>query len=325
MIRRILHAAFIALIALGALGSLSFRGAVASAQTDETIHIASSPFEAAGDAYYAQDQGFFARNGLKTTTQVIPNGAATLAAIVGGSLQIGLGNTLNVAQARVRGLKVSFVAPDYMYARDDPASSELVVAADSPIATAAGLDGKTIMITSNPSIDSIAVDSWMSSNGGDVSSVKYVESHPDLMAAAVAGGRVDAALIGNPALGSALAGGSVRVLSRPYDAIGARVMVTGYIATDEWAAKHPDEIRRFQIAINQAATWAVKNPERAAAVLAKYLKIQMTRVHEFHPRSLDPALIQPMLDGAYRYKMTPRLVKAEEIIWDPKGSSPSTP
>ncbi len=317
MAKDILRAAFAASIVLGFLGVASHQGEVASAQTDDTIHIASSPFEAAGDAYYAQDQGFFARNGLKTTTQVIPNGAATLAAIVGGSLQIGLGNTLNVAQARVRGLKVSFIAPDYMYARDDPASSELVVAEDSPIKTAGDLNGKTIMITSNPSIDSIAVDSWMAANGGDVNSVKYVESHPDLMAAAVAAGRVDAALIGNPALGAALAGGTVRVLSRPYDAIGARVMVTGYIATDEWASKHPDEIRRFQIAINQAATWAVKSPEQAAIVLAKYLKIQMTRVHEFHPRSLDPGLIQPMLDGAYRFKMTPRLVKAEEIIWKP--------
>ena len=150
-----------------------------------------------------------------------------------------------------------------------------------------------------------------------MSSVRYIESHPALMAAMVTGGRVDAALIGNPALGAALASGTVRVLSRPYDAVGARVMVTGYVATDEWADAHPDEVRRFQIAINEAAAWAVKNPEQAASVLAKYLKIRLPRVHEYHPRSLDPALIQPMLDGAYRFKMIPRPMTAQEVIWKP--------
>ena len=307
----------LALLMLATIGVPSYRSSTAGAQTDELIHIASSPFEAAGDAYYAQEGGFFARNGLKTTTQVIPNGAATLAAVLGGSLQIGLANTLNLAQARARGLKIGFIAPDYMYARDDPASSELVVATDSPIKTAKDLNGKTVAITSNPSIDSIAVDAWMTSNGGDLSSVKYVESHPDLMAALVTGGRVDAALIGNPALGAALASGSVRVLSRPYDAVGARVMVTGYVATDEWANAHPDEVRRFQIAINEAAAWAVKNPELAATVLGKYLKIKLPRVHEYHPRSLDPALIQPMLDGAYRFKMIPTPMTAQDVIWRP--------
>jgi NitT/TauT family transport system substrate-binding protein len=301
-------------VLVGLAGSAA-RGSIAAAQTEDVIHIGSSPFEAAADAYYAQEGGFFERNGLKTTTQVIPNGAATLSAVVGGTLQIGLANTLNLAQARLRGLKVSFIAPDYMYARDDPPGSQLVVAASSSIRSAKDLDGKTIAITSNPSIDGIAVDSWMAANGGNVDSVKFVETPPSLMGAAVTSGRVDAALIGQPALQAALDGGSVRALARPYDAVGARVMVTGYMTTDEWAAKHPDEVRRFQVAINQAATWAVKNPEDAAGVLFKYLKIQLPRVHEYHPRSLDPVLIQPMLDGAYRFKMIERPMKAAEIIW----------
>ena len=314
MMPHLVRTVLVALL-LGVVGGMG--PAANAASTGDLIRVGSSPFEAAADAYYAQDQGFFERNGLNTTTQVIPNGAATLAAVVGGSLQIGLGNTLNVVQAVERGLKVEFIAPDYMYARDEPASSQLVVAPNSPIRTAKDLDGKTIAITSNPSIDSIAVDSWMEANGGDWTSVKYTEAHPDLMAAEVANGRVDAALIGQPALGAALAGGTVKVLARPYDAVGFRVMVTGYIATDAWAAAHPDDVRRFQTAINEAAAWAVRNPENAADVLAKYLKIQISRVHEYHPRSLDPALIQPMLDKAYRFKMIPRPMQAEGIISKP--------
>jgi ABC-type nitrate/sulfonate/bicarbonate transport system substrate-binding protein len=80
MVQTILRAA-LALLLLATLGAPSYRGSVAAAQTEDAIHIASSPFEAAGDAYYAQEAGFFARNGLKTTTPVIPNGAAPLAEV----------------------------------------------------------------------------------------------------------------------------------------------------------------------------------------------------------------------------------------------------
>lgn len=307
--------AFCAMLALFA--PAGERPRVASAQSDEVIKLGNGPFEANGAAYYAQEMGFFKRAGLNVEVTVSGSGAATLAAIIGGSLHIGGGNPLPVAQARQRGIKVLFVAPGYLYDWADPPGSALVVAPGSSIQSAKDLNGKTVAITSVPSIDNIASNLWIDKFGGDSSTIKYIELPPSAMADAVSAGRVDAAVIGNPALSAALESSKVRLLARCYDAIGKHVMVSGWFATEEWATKHPDQVRRFQAAINQGAAWAVQNPEAAAQVLVKVLKVSMTRAHEYHARTLDPALLQPVLDGAARYKFLTRPMEAREIIFRP--------
>jgi NitT/TauT family transport system substrate-binding protein len=309
----------LAISAILTVAGLGNHGLAASAQTEQVLHLGAAPFEAAGGAYYAQEVGFFKRNGLNVDIQIINTGAATLAAVVGGSLQVGGGNPLPLAQARERGLNVVLIAPGYIYDAADPPGSMLVVNSQSSIGSGKDLIGKTVAITSLGSVDHVAASVWLDSHGGDTNSVKYVEIPPSAMGDAVASGRVDAALIGQPALGAALEGGRVRALARPYDAVGRHIMVTGWFSTGEWASSHPDQVRRFQVAINQAAAWAVQNPEAAAQVLGKYLKINMQRAHEYHARSLDPSLVQPLLDGAVRYKILSRPIKAEELFWKSGG------
>jgi len=238
-----------------------------------------------------------------------------VAGILGGSLDVGGGNPLPLAQARERGLAFVYIAPGYLYDAADPPGSMLVVPAGSPLHSAKDLDGKTIALTSLASIDRIAAAMWLDRHGGDTGSMKFVEIPPSAMSEAVASGRVDAAMIGQPALGAALDAGRVRGFARAYDAIGKHVMVTGWFTTAEWAAKHADEARRFQRAINAAAAWAVQHPEAAAQVLEKELNISVARAHEYHARSLDPSLFQPILDGAVRYKLLAAPLDARELIF----------
>src|SRR3977135_2075564 len=60
----------------------------ARAQGDELIKFGASPFEAQGIAFYAQELGYYKRAGLNVDVQMFPGGAAILAAIAGGSLQL---------------------------------------------------------------------------------------------------------------------------------------------------------------------------------------------------------------------------------------------
>lgn len=297
--------------------SLSIAGGatMATAQTDEVIHVGAGPFEANAGAYYAQDAGYFKREGLNVDIQQLPGGSAILAATVGGSLQIGIGNPLPVANARSQGIHITYIAAGYLYDAANAPGTLLVIAANSPIREAKDLNGKSIAGTAVKSIDTIAAFAWMDGHGGDSSTVKSVEVPQSAMAEAVASGRVDAAVLSEPFLGAAIEAGKVRGLARCYDALGRQVIVSGWFATDEWAAKHADTIRRFRAAINEGAAWAVKNPEQAALVLQKYLKSSIPRAHEYHARTLDPRFIQPVLDGAVRYKMLSRPMDAREIIW----------
>lgn len=295
-----------------------FCGAGATAQTSPVIHLGLAPFEGQAGPYYAQDLGLFKAAGLNIDIQQFNGGGAIVSAIVGGSLQIGGGTPLPLAQARIRGLKVVMIAPGYIH--DYKASTpidDLVVGVDSPIHDAKDLAGKTVAVTQVRGLDEIAVDAWVDANGGDSHSVKFIEFPQNAMADAVAAGRVAAAQLSVPALSDALAAGKVRILANSYDAIAKRFFGSVWFASQDWADAHPDDVRKFAAAINQAAAWATRNPVAAATVLRKYMKVTYTSAHEYHGRTLDPAFIQPILDASYRYKFLTTPMNANELIWNP--------
>jgi NitT/TauT family transport system substrate-binding protein len=287
-----------------------------AAAQSTTLHLGVSPFEAHADAYYAQDLGLFKRAGLDVDIQQFNGGATVIAAIVGGSLQIGAGSPLPVASARLRGVHILLVAPGYIYESTGSSPIDaLAVAANSPFHTGRDLDGKTVAVAGIKSVAQIVAYAWIDRNGGDSSTVKVVELPQNAMADAVADGRVDAAEIGDPALTAGIDAGKVRIIGKAYDAVAKRLFASTWFSTDEWADRNPDVIHRFTAAINDASAWAVKNPEAAATTLQKYMKVTFTRAHEYHARTLDPALIQPLLDAAAHYKVLDRPMEAREIIW----------
>ncbi len=156
---------------------------------------------------------------------------------------------------------------------------------------------------------------WLDAHGGDSHSVKYTEFPQNAMADAVAAGRVDAAEIGDPALSGALEAGKVRILAKAYDSIANRIFGSVWFASEDWATQHPDDVRKFAAAINQAAAWATRNPVAAAKVLQKYMKVTYSTAHEYHGRTLDPAFIQPVLDAVVRYKLLTTPMSANDLIF----------
>jgi NitT/TauT family transport system substrate-binding protein len=293
-----------------------FCGAGATAQTTPVIHVGLAPFEGQAGPYYAQDLGLFKAAGLNVDIQQLNGGGAIVSAIVGGSLQIGGGTPLPLAQARSRGIKIVIIAPGYIYDYKAPTPiNALVVGVNSPYHDAKDLAGKTVAVTQVRGLDEVAVDAWLDANGADSHSVKFTEFPQNAMAEAVAAGRVDAAQLGDPALSDALAAGKVRILAKSYDAIGKRLFGSVWFTSEDWAAQHPDAARKFADAINQAGAWATRNPVAAAAVLQKYMKVTYTRAHEYHARTIDPAFIQPIIDAAVRYKLLTTPMNANDLIW----------
>ena len=128
-------------------------------------------------------------------------------------------------------------------------------------------------------------------------------------------GRVAACTVGEPYASDALAGGKLRAIGATYDAVAPSFMMVGYFATNDWIAKNPALARKFYQAMGEASVWAAAHPSEAAAIDRKYTKANITTVHEKPSRALTPELIQPVLDGALRYKLIPRAVNGSEMIW----------
>ena len=280
------------------------------------VKVAVSAFEAQADVYYAQDLGLFQRAGLNIDIEQFQGGESIVAGIAAGAIQIGAGNPVPLANAHLRGIDVVLVAPGTMNDETvQPFLSGMIVAANSPLQTAKDLNGKTVAVNTLHSVDQIAAMTWIDKNGGDSRTLRFLEVPNLTMVDAIAAGRVDAAIVADPGYTTGIESGRVRRFASVNSGIGKRFMITAWFSSRAWANANADFLHKFDAILNQAATWAVKNPVAAAAVLHKYLRLSTTRAHERHAATLDPSMLQPLIDAAVRYKVLGQPLDVRDIIW----------
>jgi NitT/TauT family transport system substrate-binding protein len=281
----------LAALALGLLFTLGVQSVPpARAQNFQTISVGGGFSEGQAQAYYAQDEGFFAKAGLTVKIQQLQSGSAIAAAVASGDLQFGVGNALPVAQAYARGIPFQIIAPGaFLYAAENK-SQFLVVAQNSTIHTAQDLTGKIVAATSLGGLDQMVAETWIDKNGGQASSVKFIELPQPSMVAALTDGRISAAMMQDPALTAA--GDRIRVLGNAYGSIANVYYQSVWFSTKE------------------------THPQQAAAVLEKYTKLREPKTTLKFGRKLDASMVQPILESATRYKLVPSPVVARDLIWN---------
>jgi NitT/TauT family transport system substrate-binding protein len=305
----------LAALALGLLFTLGVQSVPpARAQNFQTISVGGGFSEGQAQAYYAQDEGFFAKAGLTVKIQQLQSGSAIAAAVASGDLQFGVGNALPVAQAYARGIPFQIIAPGaFLYAAENK-SQFLVVAQNSTIHTAQDLTGKIVAATSLGGLDQMVAETWIDKNGGQASSVKFIELPQPSMVAALTDGRISAAMMQDPALTAA--GDRIRVLGNAYGSIANVYYQSVWFSTKDFVTKNPQLTRKFADAVAQAGAWAETHPEQAAAVLEKYTKLREPKTTLKFGRKLDASMVQPILESATRYKLVPSPVVARDLIWN---------
>jgi NitT/TauT family transport system substrate-binding protein len=281
-----------------------------------TIKVATIPIDVGAEVFYAQDQGFFKADGLDAQIQSITNGPAIAAAVASGSVDIGFSNLVSLATAFKRGVPITIIAPAGLYSSSAP-TSVCVVAPNSPIKTAKDLNGKTFATNGLKNISEFGPRAWMDKNGGDSSTVKWVEMPFAEMPGALAAGHIDAALLAEP---NATEGKSqTRLLSKCYDGVANSFMISAYFTTTSWANAHLSLVRKFQDAIRKTAAWANKNHDKTALILVREAKmnpdIASKMYRAVYPESLDPKLMQPVIDVTAKYGLLSAPFPVSEMIF----------
>src|ERR1700744_1128608 len=111
-------------LALAALLVTASPAGAQSAPALTTITIATPGQDSNALAYYAQDMGFFAKHGIDAKfVAVNGSGAAIGAAVSAGSVDIGEGGIIDVAQARIHGIGLTLINPSYLYRAAAPATA----------------------------------------------------------------------------------------------------------------------------------------------------------------------------------------------------------
>jgi NitT/TauT family transport system substrate-binding protein len=285
----------------------------AGAQT-AALNVAAGLIAPQAQAYFAADQGLFAKHGITATVSTFRGGAANAAAVASGAMQIGVSSVLQLAQARNHGLPFVILVPAGIH--DSRVSiSGLLVAASSPFKSAKDLSGKIVGASSLSGLDELATRALIDKAGGDSSTVKFTEIPPSAQLAALTQGRIDAANMEDPERQAAIDGGTMRNLGDGEDAIAKLFVETAWFATTDWLGANKDTARRFSAAIYDAGAWAEQNPAKAADVLAKVLKTTPTVTRQRYASSSRPGDYQSLLDVAATYKFI-QPTPASTLVWD---------
>ncbi|HEY5349107.1 MAG TPA: ABC transporter substrate-binding protein [Candidatus Lustribacter sp.] len=268
------------------------------------------------EGYYALDLGLFDKAGLSVEIQPFSNGAAMAAAAAGGSIDIGVGDATELANGVSRGLPFVLIAGGGLYTSAAPTTT-LCIAKSSPIVRAAELEGQNVAVVSLVSLMSSAVKSWLAQNGADIAKIHFVELPFPQMPSALARGTVAAACLSEPIMSEATSA-EAKIFGKPYDAIAKQFLISDWFTTRDWLAKNPDAAKRFVGAIYDAARWANSHHDDSAAILAKYTKVDVERIKRMnrctYATDLQPAMVQPVLDTAFKYKSLGTATSAASMI-----------
>jgi NitT/TauT family transport system substrate-binding protein len=265
---------------------------------------------------YGQGSGIFKKYGLTTEVSSFNGGGAIIAAIAGGSLDVGFSNLVSAASAVQRGIPVFIITPATIYEAKDRSDNLLVKAKGSKLRTGADLTGKTVAVTTLGGGLQLSAVTWIDKNGGDSKSVHFVELPNSEMAAALKQGRIEAAMLAEPVLSQVK--DQVDVLGDAFGAVGGRYTQAVFVASKPWATANPDVAHRFVQAMVETARWANTHHADTAKIIAPMIGVDPASMAS-QPRSvygdvLTAPLLQPVLDTAYHYGQLKTPMDAKQIV-----------
>lgn len=220
-------------------------------------------------AWLGKEKGFFAEEGLDITIQPTTGGAAAVPGVVSGSYDFAFGNYVSGMVANDKGLDLKYVA-NGASATGDPGFQAVIVRDDSPIKSAKDLAGKRVSVNNLANINDTTIRGVVDDDGGDSSTIEFVEvAFPDAVAA-VENKQVDAATV-NPFVPSMLETGK-RVIMFNFSAFDPNLDVAGYFTTAETVKNKPELVEAFQTAMNKSLDYAQEHPDEVRQIMTTYTK-----------------------------------------------------
>lgn len=293
-----------------------------AAQSMTAVRIASTPQMSVSAALYAQAGSAFRKNGMDASIVAMNSGAAMIAAILGGSLEIANLSLLNLVEAHARNLPLVVEYAATIYDANIRDAIGIIVAVNSPIRSGRDLTGKTLAVAAIGDTFTIASSTWIDKTGGDSSTVKFLELPNAAAADAIAGGRVDAAVLAQPTLKNAVVTGKCRIIADPFAAIAPRFVSTVYACSSDFATKNPVVMARFRKVINDASAYVNQHVPEVLPLMAKFTGVDLavlaglpfTRLGSSTSLKDARATIQPLIDAAAKYKTIAHPYDADELI-----------
>jgi NitT/TauT family transport system substrate-binding protein len=285
----------------------------AGAQEKKVLKVSIIPIADVAPLYAAVKQGYFKQQGLEIDTAPTAGGAIGIPGLLAGAYDIVFTNVVSTVQARVQGLPIKIIAA--ASAVGDGSQGEggaaILVRKGEGIRTGADLVGKSLAVNTQKNIIWLYARAWIQKAGGDPSKVTYREVPFPQMIDALRSKNVDAVFAVDPFYTIALADPAFESIGSPYLAVQPGLAVAQYVATEDFLAKNPETIKRFNAALQAGIEWVSKhlNSKDAHELLSSYTKINPGLLAKMAPM-VDP----PRKVDAASIGKTIALMKSHDLL-----------
>jgi NitT/TauT family transport system substrate-binding protein len=252
-------------------GSASATGA---SGTVTNVTLGYVPYSDDASLFYAQSSGIFKKHGLNVTLVPQASPVAVEASMASGTEQFGFITTPVLINLNSKGVNVKCVSSVDGSQPSNPAddSTVLVAAKGSGITSVKDLAGKNVAEVQLTSLNSLAVEILAKQAGIDPKSIHQIAIPFPQMSAALAQGRVQAAVIVAPFATAALSAGAT-VLGHPNVQLFPNGTVTCLDAMNSYLTANPTVASEFRAAMNESIAYSQTHEATVKETLVKGLSL----------------------------------------------------
>jgi NitT/TauT family transport system substrate-binding protein len=289
---------------------LAFTAAFAQATK---VNIGFSPAADFTPVFAAKDKGFFEKRGLDATLTRIPLASNIPAAIVSGSLQIGMGTGSMLVQTAEAGLGLVAITGASRVLKSNSIVS-LVARSGENIKSAADLKGKKVGVPGLNSMLHVLFQKWLLDNKIPLAQVTMIEAPFPQMRDLLKGGTLDAAIAIEPFRARILSDNTGYRVADYVSEIQEDVLAAFWMTKSDWAQANPQAIRGFREAYEEALAYCVQNPEEARALQIKYLGFPSPVIPSYSTR-LNAADLELFEKAGRQVGMLRQPVDVSKLVW----------
>src|SRR6185369_1685136 len=274
-----------------------------------SISIAAIPYEKNALIYIADDQNFFAANGLDVTFRDYDTVVAAVEAMMAGKIDIAAASEFVVVGRSLKNHKVRIFASiaktqdDYVFGRTDKG-----------IHNVSDLKGKRIGLAKQTAAE-FYLGRFLDRQGMNIQQVKLVDVSPAKSAEMFTDGNLDAIVAWQPYAYRIRKQEANKIVS--WSAQNGQLMYWNLVATDAWISGNPELMKRLLKSLAQAERYLMLHPSEAKAIVQRRLGYDDACITAIWPdtqftMSLDQSLVVAMEDEA-RWLIANNLTREKKI------------
>jgi NitT/TauT family transport system substrate-binding protein len=318
---KVVGAAIVLAIAVAACGSSSSSSVGGGSGGVTNVTLGYVPYADDAALFYAQDGGIFRKHGLNVTFTAQASPVAVEASMASGTEQFGFVTTPVLINLNSKGVSVKCVSSvdGSQPASAAQDSTALVAAKGSGITSIADLKGKNVAEVQLTSLNSLAVAVLAKRAGVDPASIHQIAMPFPQMPAALAQGRVQAAVIVAPFVNTALAEGATPI-THPNVDLFPNGTVTCLDAMSSYISANPKVVADFRAAMDESIAYSKTHQAAAKATLAGHLNLpaavaQKERLSTNWDPALNPASITLIEGYMKEFGVISSTPPASSMIW----------